>query len=193
MDLDLDINSDIYTLEINDKFTAALASTLALDGSPDTGTYDQSGAPSLLDQYEYAMCGKLFKWKQEAPKVRHRRHRSRRSRSRSLATLTTRSHASYVLLLLLTRCACLLLLSRAFAATCGAPNIVRRAAHAVKGRRAAPREAHPRQPHVPPHTKDCAVVMAERWIVQIATTCGGRRKRAKRHHADEPERRANLL
>ena len=113
MDLDLDINSDIYTLEINDKFTAALASTLALDGSPDTGTYDQSGAPSLLDQYEYAMCGKLFKWKQEAPKVRHRRHRSRRSRSRSLATLTTRSHASYVLLLLLTRCACLLLLSRA--------------------------------------------------------------------------------
>ena len=90
MDLDLDINSDIYTLEINDKFTAALASTLALDGSPDTGTYDQSGAPSLLDQYEYAMCGKLFKWKQEAPKVRHRRHRSRRSRSRSLATLTTR-------------------------------------------------------------------------------------------------------
>ena len=90
MDLDLDINSDIYTLEINDKFTATLASTLALDGSPATGTYDQSGAPSLLDQYEYAMCGKLFKWKQEAPKVRHRRHRSRHRRSRSLATLTTR-------------------------------------------------------------------------------------------------------
>ena len=42
----------------------ALASTLALDGSQDTGTFDQSAGPSLLDQYEYAMYGKLYKWKQ---------------------------------------------------------------------------------------------------------------------------------
>jgi len=69
MNLDVDINSDLYPLEINDRFTFALASTLALDGSTDSGTFDQSGAPSLLDQYEYCMYGKLYKWKQENPKA----------------------------------------------------------------------------------------------------------------------------
>ena len=49
MTLDLDYNSDLLELEINDRFTLALASTLALDGAPDAGTFDQSGAPSLLD------------------------------------------------------------------------------------------------------------------------------------------------
>ena len=69
MALDIDINSDLFHLEINDRFTLALASTLALDGSTDAGGYDQSGMPSLLDQYEYAMYGKLYKWKQEQPKA----------------------------------------------------------------------------------------------------------------------------
>uniref|UniRef100_A0A7S2ICS3 DNA-directed RNA polymerases I, II, and III subunit RPABC3 n=1 Tax=Haptolina brevifila TaxID=156173 RepID=A0A7S2ICS3_9EUKA len=69
MVLDVDINSDLFNLEINDRFTFALASTLALDGAPDSGTFDQSGAPSLLDQYEYVMYGKLYKWKQEQPKA----------------------------------------------------------------------------------------------------------------------------
>lgn len=69
MALDMDINSDIFPLELNDRFTVALATTLALDGKPDAGYYDQSGAPSLLDQYDYAMYGKLYKWKQEQPKA----------------------------------------------------------------------------------------------------------------------------
>ena len=69
MNLDMDVNSDLFNLEINDRFTLALASTLALDGSVDSGTYDQSGMPSLLDQYEYAMYGKLYKWKQDQPKA----------------------------------------------------------------------------------------------------------------------------
>ena len=67
--LDLDVNSDLYPLEVNDRFTLALASTLALDGTPDTGTFDQSGAESLLDQYEYAMYGTVYKWMQQAPKT----------------------------------------------------------------------------------------------------------------------------
>ena len=67
--LDLDVNSDLYPLEVGDRFTLALASTLALDGTPDTGTFDQSGAESLLDQYEYAMYGTVYKWKQENPKT----------------------------------------------------------------------------------------------------------------------------
>ena len=69
MALDLDYNSDLLDLELNDKFTLAVANTLALDGSVDAGTFDQSGAPSLLDQYDYAMYGKLYKWKQDQPKA----------------------------------------------------------------------------------------------------------------------------
>mmetsp|Transcript_40126 Transcript_40126/g.106134 ORF Transcript_40126/g.106134 Transcript_40126/m.106134 type:complete len:155 (-) Transcript_40126:420-884(-) len=69
MALDMDINSDLFPLEINDRFTLALATTLALDGKPDSGTFDQSGAASLLDQYDYAMYGKLYKWKQDQPKA----------------------------------------------------------------------------------------------------------------------------
>jgi DNA-directed RNA polymerase I, II, and III subunit RPABC3 len=39
MDLVLDINSDIYSVKQDDKITFVLASTLALDGAPDDGTY----------------------------------------------------------------------------------------------------------------------------------------------------------
>ncbi len=60
--LDLDINSDLYPLEANDRFTLLLTSTLAIDGQP-TGRNDTG--PSLLDQYDYAMHGKIYKWKQE--------------------------------------------------------------------------------------------------------------------------------
>lgn len=69
MSLDLDVNSDLHPLELNDKFTFALASTLSLDGAPGSEYYDQSNAPSLLDQYEYVMYGKIYKWKQAEPKA----------------------------------------------------------------------------------------------------------------------------
>ena len=32
------------------------------------GVYDQSHTATLLDSYEYAMYGKIYKWKQEKPK-----------------------------------------------------------------------------------------------------------------------------
>jgi hypothetical protein len=70
------------------------------------GTFDQSGAPSLLDQYEYAMYGKLYKWKQEHPKApvyalahaqraAHSAHRAPSHHEHLLAcrgTLTPRPH-----------------------------------------------------------------------------------------------------
>ena len=37
----LDVNTDIYPLQVDDKFTMGLASTLSLDGTPDDGTFDQ--------------------------------------------------------------------------------------------------------------------------------------------------------
>mmetsp|Transcript_35190 Transcript_35190/g.77447 ORF Transcript_35190/g.77447 Transcript_35190/m.77447 type:complete len:147 (-) Transcript_35190:302-742(-) len=67
--LDLDVNTDLYPLEIAERFTLVLVSTLATDGSADLGTFDQSGEPSMLDQYEYAMYGKIYKWKQEHGKA----------------------------------------------------------------------------------------------------------------------------
>jgi len=61
MDLVLDINSQLYKLGIGDKFTLVLASTLNLDGTPDSNEFNQSGEPSLMDSYEYVMHGKVFK------------------------------------------------------------------------------------------------------------------------------------
>ena len=73
MTLDLDVNSDLHPLDLNDKFTFALASTLDPNGAAGSEHYDPawgtSSAPSLMDQYEYVMYGKIYKWKQDQPKA----------------------------------------------------------------------------------------------------------------------------
>ena len=43
LELTLDINSEVYRLRQNEKFTLALVSTLDLEGKPDDGTFNQSG------------------------------------------------------------------------------------------------------------------------------------------------------
>lgn len=43
MDLVLDINSDVYPVREGEKLRFVLARTLYEDGTPDDGTYDQSG------------------------------------------------------------------------------------------------------------------------------------------------------
>lgn len=62
MDIILDVNTEIYPMEVGDKFTLALAPTLSLDGTPDEGVFDQSGRKSLMDKFEYVMYGKLYKY-----------------------------------------------------------------------------------------------------------------------------------
>ena len=62
VDLTLDVASEVYPLKVGDKFTLVLASTLRLDGKPDEDTFDQDGKPTLLDQFEYGMCGRTFKF-----------------------------------------------------------------------------------------------------------------------------------
>ncbi|KAK0578030.1 hypothetical protein LWI29_003862 [Acer saccharum] len=57
----LDVNTEVYRMRIGDKFTMALAHTLNLDGTPDTGYYTPGGRKSLADKYEYVMHGKLYK------------------------------------------------------------------------------------------------------------------------------------
>lgn len=41
MFMHLDVNTEIYPMAVGDKFTMALAHTLNLDGTPDTGYYIQ--------------------------------------------------------------------------------------------------------------------------------------------------------
>ena len=62
----LDINCDIYRVVESDKISLLLATTLHLDGSPtDHLSYNsQSNEPSLADNYDYVMHGRVFniKW-----------------------------------------------------------------------------------------------------------------------------------
>ncbi|KAF5193630.1 Dna-directed rna polymerases ii and v subunit 8a [Thalictrum thalictroides] len=59
--MQLDVNTDIYPLHDNEKFTMVLAPTLSLDGTPDTGYFTPGGRKSLADKFEYVMHGKLYK------------------------------------------------------------------------------------------------------------------------------------
>eukprot|EP00192_Tetraselmis_astigmatica_P014816 CAMPEP_0117686464 /NCGR_PEP_ID=MMETSP0804-20121206/22467_1 /TAXON_ID=1074897 /ORGANISM="Tetraselmis astigmatica, Strain CCMP880" /LENGTH=147 /DNA_ID=CAMNT_0005498165 /DNA_START=351 /DNA_END=791 /DNA_ORIENTATION=+ len=67
MDLVLDLNVDIYPLEEGQKVKLVLSSTLSLDGSQTSDSYDPDlylgKKPSLMDEYEYVMHGKIFKYK----------------------------------------------------------------------------------------------------------------------------------
>ena len=45
MHLDLDVNTDLWPLDLGDRFTFALASTLSLDGAPDAGALQTWGKP----------------------------------------------------------------------------------------------------------------------------------------------------
>jgi len=62
VDLTLDVATEVYPLRVGDKFTLVLASTLRLDGKPDEDTFNQDGKPTLLDQFQYGMCGRTFKF-----------------------------------------------------------------------------------------------------------------------------------
>mmetsp|Transcript_46159 Transcript_46159/g.139942 ORF Transcript_46159/g.139942 Transcript_46159/m.139942 type:complete len:148 (-) Transcript_46159:405-848(-) len=61
-DLLLDVNCEIYDLRESDKITFVLASTLNLDGTPDDhfSYAPNPGEPTLADNYEYVMHGRIF-------------------------------------------------------------------------------------------------------------------------------------
>ncbi|PSC76122.1 DNA-directed RNA polymerases II and V subunit 8A-like [Micractinium conductrix] len=66
MDLTLDVNVDVYPVEVGDKLVICLASTLNLDGTPSASTFDASflsGKRTLMDNFDYVMHGKVFKFK----------------------------------------------------------------------------------------------------------------------------------
>ncbi|KAK9863380.1 hypothetical protein WJX84_008004 [Apatococcus fuscideae] len=63
----LDINIDIYPVEVGDKLATVLTTGISGDGTT-SGSYDKTlqqpgKGTSQMDQYEYVMHGKVFKYK----------------------------------------------------------------------------------------------------------------------------------
>eukprot|EP01137_Pigoraptor_chileana_P013371 Opistho-2@66813 len=65
MDLVLDVNTQLYPMGLNDRFTLVLANTLNEDGTLDDGTFDATGRRSLADQFEYVMYGRVYRCDEE--------------------------------------------------------------------------------------------------------------------------------
>ncbi|ORX56921.1 RNA polymerase, partial [Hesseltinella vesiculosa] len=71
MELTLDINSELYPVDIADKVSFVLASTLSLDASAGTDTRESwreraPGEHDLSDEYEYVMYGKVYRYEDSA-------------------------------------------------------------------------------------------------------------------------------
>ncbi|KAL6342350.1 hypothetical protein AAG906_009023 [Vitis piasezkii] len=66
MYMQLDVNTEIYPMHAGEKFAMSLASTLDLDGTPDTGYYTQAGRKSLADKFEYVMHGNYIRSQRKA-------------------------------------------------------------------------------------------------------------------------------
>ena len=62
MDMLIDINTDIYPLLENDKFTLALASTLYKDNRPDPGVYKDYSKEVVLCFYSYDCIEDIDGW-----------------------------------------------------------------------------------------------------------------------------------
>ncbi|GER44037.1 DNA-directed RNA polymerases I [Striga asiatica] len=80
MVMHLDVNTEIYPMHVGEKFMMVLASTLNLDGTPDSGyiSTDLAEVPtstcnegdgnkkSLADKFDYVMQGKLYRISEES-------------------------------------------------------------------------------------------------------------------------------
>jgi DNA-directed RNA polymerase I, II, and III subunit RPABC3 len=70
MDLILDVNIQVYPVDLGDKFRLVLASTLREDGAPDEGEYQpMENMQSRADQFEYVMYGKTYRIDEEGGSV----------------------------------------------------------------------------------------------------------------------------
>ena len=61
----LDVNTEVYEMQPNDKIELVLASTLSLDGSKDDGKGwrdTQHGETTLADMYDYVCHGKVYRF-----------------------------------------------------------------------------------------------------------------------------------
>ncbi|XP_052804314.1 DNA-directed RNA polymerases I, II, and III subunit RPABC3-like [Mya arenaria] len=62
MDLILDVNTQIYPMDLADKFRMVIATTLNEDGTPADNEFNPTDAgPSRADSFEYVMYGKVYR------------------------------------------------------------------------------------------------------------------------------------
>ncbi|VDK56241.1 unnamed protein product [Anisakis simplex] len=61
MELILDVNTQLYPMNLNDKFRLMLATTLRDDGLSDEPEYDPLVHYARVDQFEYVMFGKVYR------------------------------------------------------------------------------------------------------------------------------------
>lgn len=61
MDLILDVNTQIYPLELGDKFRMVIANSLREDGTIDDEYDPSDNRPSRADSFEYVMFGKVYR------------------------------------------------------------------------------------------------------------------------------------
>jgi DNA-directed RNA polymerases I, II, and III subunit RPABC3 len=65
--LTLDVNTELYPINVNDRIQIALALTLNLDGSKDDGKGWRAvglGERSLADEYDYVCHGKIYRFEE---------------------------------------------------------------------------------------------------------------------------------
>ncbi|KIW64418.1 hypothetical protein PV04_09352 [Phialophora macrospora] len=65
--LTLDVNSELYPLNIDDRMTVALAVSLNLDGSKDDGKGWREvgrGEQTLADEFDYVCHGKIYRFEE---------------------------------------------------------------------------------------------------------------------------------
>ena len=70
LEIELDVNTDIYPMEVDGFYSMVLASSINADGSEefDVLRYEHQGGAgvdghgSLLDKFDYVMHGKIFKY-----------------------------------------------------------------------------------------------------------------------------------
>lgn len=62
MDLILDINSQVYPMELGEKFRLVITRSLREDGYPDDGEWNPlDTGPSRADSFEYVCYGKIYR------------------------------------------------------------------------------------------------------------------------------------
>jgi DNA-directed RNA polymerase I, II, and III subunit RPABC3 len=61
MELILDVNTQLYPMDIGERFTCAIARTLDERGTADDGLYNPLRKESLADKFEYVVYGKVYR------------------------------------------------------------------------------------------------------------------------------------
>ena len=69
VDMILDVNNELFQLKEGEKVSVALATSINLDGTPDSGLYEPHQNDTLMNNYDYVMHGRVFNVEQKKDDV----------------------------------------------------------------------------------------------------------------------------